>query len=134
MANYAKVNEDNIVERVIVTPNTVEDGIDYIKNRLKLPGLWIQTSYNSRIRNKMAAIGDFYDEIDDVFYAPQPYPSWILDKENGYIWKAPVDLPNQEDVFVWDEDTLTWVAFDAVQHYTSYPFEMPVRPEPKLEV
>jgi hypothetical protein len=32
-------------------------------------------------RGNFAGIGFTYDEENDVFYSPQPYPSWILNEE-----------------------------------------------------
>ena len=32
--------------------------------------VWKQTSYNANFRDKYAAIGDTYDEVNDVFVYP----------------------------------------------------------------
>ena len=118
MSHYAKVN-NGIVEKVIVAEadffNTFVDSS---------PGQWIQTSYNTRggihygsngqpddgiaLRANYAGIGYKYDPINDVFYAPQPYPSWTI-SEPAWIWQAPIPMPQDGNVYVWDEDTLSWV-------------------------
>jgi len=36
----------------------------------------------------------------------KPYNSWIL---NGEIWQPPVPYPDDENTYVWDEETLNWV-------------------------
>jgi hypothetical protein len=41
----------------------------------------IRTSYNNNIRKQYAGIGYTYDAVNDVFIAPQPYPSWALDND-----------------------------------------------------
>lgn len=73
MAHFAKLNENNIVERVIVVSNEnapdEKTGIAYIKS-LGIEGTWIQTSYNNSIRGKFAGIGDTYDAKNDIFIAP----------------------------------------------------------------
>ena len=71
MAHFAKLNENNIVQQVIVIDNkhavTEEAGIEYIKDVLKLDGVWLQTSYNSNIRGKFAGVTDIYDSKKDIF-------------------------------------------------------------------
>jgi hypothetical protein len=41
------------------------------------------------------------------FWRPQPYPSWVKDEEANE-WKAPVEKPNDDKFYVWDEPTLSW--------------------------
>ena len=97
MAHFAKVNlNTKLVEQVIVAEQEFVD---------KLPGAWIQTSYNSSIRKNYAGIGHTYDFARDAFYTHQPYPSWILN-EDTCQWKAPTTKP--EGNYYWDEPTLSW--------------------------
>lgn len=73
MAHFAEIDDNNIVLRVLVVPNEVEErGEDYLANEIGLGGRWIQTSYNGKIRGKYAGIGDTYDEVKDEFIAPIP--------------------------------------------------------------
>lgn len=77
MAHFAKINESNVVEEVIVIDNSVLDdgngneveqqGIDFIVNDLGLPGTWLQTSYNHNLRGMYAEIGGTYDSTHDKF-------------------------------------------------------------------
>jgi hypothetical protein len=72
MAHFAEVDSDNIVLRVLVVDNSLEDiGADFLANTLGLGGTWIQTSYNATIRGKFAGIGDIYDPVADLFIAPE---------------------------------------------------------------
>lgn len=111
MSHYAKVN-NGIVEKVIVAEadffNTFVDSS---------PGQWIQTSYNTHgnqhpngtpLRGNYAGVGYTYDSANDVFYASQPYPSWTLN-QSSWLWEAPVPMPQDSNVYVWDEATLSWV-------------------------
>jgi len=108
MAHFAKVH-NGIVEQVIVIDNNVEHkGQLYINNTLGLYGTWIQTSYNNNIRANFAGIGYTYDEDNDVFYAPQPYESWILDEET-WKWESPIPYPNDGNIYYWDENNLQWI-------------------------
>jgi hypothetical protein len=106
MAHFAEIDSDNKVVRVLVVDNELENrGSEYLADDLGLGGIWIQTSYNNKIRNKFAGVGDIYDEELDAFIPAQPYPSWIRD---GLNWKAPKEKP--EGNFDWDESTKDWVA------------------------
>jgi hypothetical protein len=88
------------------------------------PGTWIQTSYNTRggvhygadgqpdggvaLRANYAGIGYTYDQANDVFYAPQPYPSWTISAPT-WLWQPPVPYPSTGGPYTWDEATLSWV-------------------------
>ena len=116
MAHFAKVI-DGIVSQVIVA------GHDYI-NALVDADQWIQTSYNTHggvhygqdgepdggvaLRANYAGIGDTYDIANDVFYAPQPYPSWTIGAPD-WIWHPPTPMPTDGKLYRWDEPTLNWV-------------------------
>jgi hypothetical protein len=114
MAHFAKV-ENGVVTDVIVADNAQWCGDN-------LGGTWVQTSYNTRggvhygsdgepdggvaLYKNYAGLEYNFDGIG--FFAPQPYPSWILDPET-YYWEAPVPYPNDGKNYVWDEATLSWV-------------------------
>ena len=117
MAHFAQLDENNVVTQVIVVANDellldgVENetkGIMFCKSLLGDDTRWVQTSYNSTIRKNYAGIGYTYDPVADHFFAPQPYPSWILDADAK--WQAPTAMPIEEGkFFTWDEPTLSWV-------------------------
>jgi hypothetical protein len=67
MAHFAEIKNGKVVQ-VLVVPNEEESrGQEFLSEDLGLGGTWIQTSYNSNIRGKFAAIGDKYDSKNDVF-------------------------------------------------------------------
>lgn len=119
MAHYAFLDENNIVTEVIVGRNEDEvvDGIsDWESHYGEIRGQkCVRTSYNSRIRNKYAVIGDRYDEAADVFIGRQPYPSWTLD--SNYKWQPPVQYPSSGE-HSWDENTLTWIPYEPLEEPT----------------
>lgn len=107
MAHFAELDENNVVKRVLVVDNSLENrGADFLANDLKLGGRWIQTSYNHKFRKQFAGIGYIYDEINDVFIAPKPYESWLLNQ--NFDWQAPVAMPETGN-WIWDEESLGWI-------------------------
>ena len=113
MSHFAKINSDNIVESVIVAE---QDFID--SGAVGLASEWVQTSYNTHggvhsdggtpLRKNYAEAGDTFDTTRDAFYAPQPYPSWIL-VEDTCQWNPPTVYPDDDKMYTWDEDTTAWV-------------------------
>ena len=68
MAHFARIDENNIVQEVLVVDNSQEHrGEEFLANDLGLGGRWIQTSYNATQRGKYAGLGDIYDPVLDVF-------------------------------------------------------------------
>ena len=107
MAHFAKI-ENGIVTQVIVIDDSHEsNGQVWINVVLGLEGQWIQTSYNGNIRGNYAGVGYTYDRENDVFYSPQPYPSWTLDE--GFKWQPPTPYPSEEGMWDWNEEQLIWV-------------------------
>jgi hypothetical protein len=113
MAHYAFLDDNNIVTEVI----TGKDESELIDG--STPEEWygnyrgqrcVRTSYNNNIRKQYAGIGYSYDETADVFIAPKPFASWVLD--SNYDWQAPT--PKPEGSFIWDEETLAWVETPAI--------------------
>lgn len=108
MAHYAFINDQNIVTEVIVGIDETEliEGLH--------PEEWYgnfrgqvckRTSYNARIRGKYAGIGDSYNEAEDIFITPQPFPSWTRD---GSYWNPPIPYPTDGKLYEWNESKLCW--------------------------
>jgi len=109
MAHYAFLDKNNLVVSVITGVDETEliEGLDpetWYSNKKGL--VCKRTSYNGNIRKNYAGVGYTYDEINDAFIAPQPYPSWILDK--NFKWQAPKAKPNGK-WYYWSEESLEWV-------------------------
>lgn len=106
MAHFAEIDANNVVQRVIVVPNSEEaNGAAWCENLLG--GTWLQTSYNATIRKNFAGVGFTYDPALDAFIPPRPYPSWTLDKAIC-TWKSPEPTP-PGGPWKWDEENLQWV-------------------------
>jgi hypothetical protein len=113
MSHWAEINNNNIVLRVLVGFNYGDEGYQWLINNLG--GTWIKTSYNTiggvhinggiSLNKNYAGIGYSWDGTG--FAAPQPYPSWTLDKET-YLWTAPVAMPTDGKLYSWNEDSKSW--------------------------
>ena len=119
MSHFAKVAYGR-VQQVIVAE---QDFIDNFQD--PTPGVWIQTSYNTRgnvhygadgqpdgghaLRGNYAGIGYIYDHVNDVFYPPQPFNSWTIGPETNWTWTAPVAMPTDGKRYTWNEAATAWV-------------------------
>lgn len=111
MAHFAKINEQNIVENVLVVPDIQEHRGEEYLNELGLEGRWIQTSYNNKIRHKFASVFDVYIPELDIFLESKPFESFVLDNET-LSWEAPVPYPSGDLEYTWDEESLSWKIVD----------------------
>jgi hypothetical protein len=127
MASFAKLGTGNIVEQVISINNAVitdangieqeQLGVDFINKLYNTRDVWKQTSYNTNggvhnnggtpFRKNHASIGYTYNEDKDAFIPPKPYNSWILN-EDTCQWESPVAMPQDDNIYKWNESTLTW--------------------------
>lgn len=106
MAHAAEIDATGIVLRVVVVSNDEEPNVEQFCADL-FGGRWVKTSYNGNIRTRFAGIGYTYDEARDVFIAPQPFPSWVLNDVTTE-WEAPIPMPTDGKLYVWDEENLAW--------------------------
>ena len=121
MGHFAKVNNGKVEQVIVAEQSFFDNFVD------TSPGTWIQTSYNTRggvyytpntndpdpdqskaLRANYAGIGYTYDAVNDVFYAPQPYPSWTISAPT-WVWEAPVPYPTDGKLYRWDENAKNWV-------------------------
>jgi hypothetical protein len=95
MTNYAKINQNNVVENIIVCS---EEEIDtQVGTHVKI------TSDTNEAR-----IGDNYVSEKNKFKSLKPYDSWILNEET-VLWEAPVAKPAGEGFYRWDEVEQNWI-------------------------
>ena len=149
MAHFAKISEDNRVLTVDVVADehcTNKDGVEteaegqyWLEKCHGWPQqLWKKTSYNTMMnkhklggtpyRGNYAGIGFTWDEENQIFWPPQPFPSWTKDLTNA-MWISPLgkkpELTEEQEnstengwEYVWDEDayqadnTTGWVLTD----------------------
>lgn len=126
MSHFAKVENGVVVDVIKIEQDVLNTGA------WGDPSEWIQTSYNTyggvhyipdsnprqpspdqskALRGNYAGVGYIYDKHNDVFYPPQPYPSWTI-SEPTWIWQPPVPFPEDGKFYNWDEATLSWVEYE----------------------
>jgi len=128
MAHYALLNNANIVQKVITgvdendtnnLPSEFDSWEEFYAYQTSYPKCK-RTSYNTHgnehvvggtaFRGNYAGVGYTYDEVNDVFYAPKPFNSWVLD--SNWIWQPPIEIPADSN---FEKDTslplkvYTWV-------------------------
>ena len=117
MAHFAQLNEVNSVLGIQVVDNSIitdADGVEQedlgitFLSTLNSGGWWKQTSYNNSFRKNYAGVGFTYDAGRNAFIPPQPFPSWVL-VEDTCQWEAPTAMPDDNELYEWDEDTTAWV-------------------------
>ena len=109
MSHFAKVENGIVTQVIVIDQETLNLG------HWGDPSLWVQTSYNTSggvhanggtpLNKNYAGIGYSWDGTG--FAAPQPFPSWTLDKET-YLWTAPVAMPTDGKAYTWNEDSKSW--------------------------
>jgi len=114
MAHFAKISDTSQVLSVHVVNNNdilnaegAEDesiGQAYLEKHGNWPAdIWIQTSYNTYagthtlggtpLRGNYAGIGHTWDAVNNIFYSPKPYASWVLNTTDAQ-WHSPIgDAP-----------------------------------------
>lgn len=124
MSHFAKVLDGKVIQVIVAEPDFFNTFVD------SSPGEWLQTSYNTRggvhygpdgepdggvaLRGNYAGIGYTYDQTNDVFYAPQPYASWTLNKDT-WLWDAPAPYPTDGEFYIWDEPTVSWKLVEGIK-------------------
>ena len=142
MAHFAKISDANLVLQVLTLDDkdtlneagaeTESVGQAYLEQHNNWPAhLWIQTSYNTRsnthrkggtpFRGNYAAIGMTWDSSNNIFWAPQPFPSWSKNTTTAQ-WESPggpepsltAEQQNQNEAkthlweYTWNESTQAW--------------------------
>ena len=131
MSYFAKCEPTSEASMFLVT-DVISADQEFVDTQV---GYWVLTDYNTYgnvhyapsppaepgtpdggipLRANYAGVGYTYDSsytidtVVGVFYAPQPYPSWILNTST-FLWEAPVPYPTDGKNYYWDEATQSWV-------------------------
>ena len=137
MANFAKIDENNIVLAVLHLDNDIitdENGVEqeslgqaHLEQHNNWPAnQWIQTSLATKknkhlsgdhtraFRGNGAAIGSTWMPEKNIFMGPKNYPSWVLNEADAR-WQSPIgDQPTHDTYnplthfYRWNETTTAW--------------------------
>jgi hypothetical protein len=138
MTYFAKITPIQMTNKYLVEDVIRIDQVTLDSGEWGDPNTYMQTDYNTYgnvhyapsppaepgtpdggtpIRANYAGIGYTYDpnysigNYAGVFYAPQPFSSWVLNTST-FLWEAPTPpgpAPTTGGPLVWDEATLSWV-------------------------
>ena len=138
MAHFAKISDTSKVLAVLTLDNKDvlnADGVEeesvgqkYLEKHNNWPAeKWIQTSYNTRggkhydsktlelsadqskaLRGNYAALGYIWDADNNLFHAPKPHASWVLNTSEAR-WQSPIgDAPDLGAEHEWNEADQSW--------------------------
>lgn len=123
MAYFAKIFAGIVEQVVSVSDDDVADFVSKCPD--SPPYVYKQASYRTyhgvhfgddgnpdggtAVRGNFPGPTFVYDEVNDVFYPPSPFPSWKLDK-TIWDWVAPTPMPTDGARYNWDESSLSWKA------------------------
>jgi hypothetical protein len=136
MAHFAKIGDTSKVLAVLTLNNKAilnADGVEeesvgqkYLEKHNNWPAeKWIQTSYNTlqnkhssgdnskALRGNYAGLSYAWDEGNQIFWPPKPYPSWVKNTTDAR-WHSPIgdapDLGAEIDThtYAWNEDNQSW--------------------------
>lgn len=97
---YAVINENGIVENIISADNP--DAATPLK-------LLFENKYQIILETEETGVayigGDFFDS---QLRPPKTFESWIWSSQDKK-WLAPVEYPQDDKVYSWDENTISWV-------------------------
>jgi len=122
MTYFAKLDADNIVT-FVTAGREEDDGLEEELNA-RTGDVYRQTSYNTlggihytdgepsedqtkAFRFNYAGISFMYDPERDAFIPPKPFDSWVIN-ESTCLWEPPVEYPEDENQYVWNEETTSW--------------------------
>jgi hypothetical protein len=95
---YAEIDNNNKVVNTIIAAESFVASV---------PGTFIECTESTRL----GSIGMTYNKEKNKFINPQPYPSWTLN-EDSLDWESPAGgKPDNENVYIWDEENRSWVLF-----------------------
>jgi hypothetical protein len=92
MSHFCKVVDGKVTQVIVAEPEFFDTFVD------SSPGTWLQTSYNTHgnqhpegrpLRGNYAGIGYTYDATNDVFIAPKPSDTAVLN-ETTWLWEDTV--------------------------------------------
>jgi hypothetical protein len=99
--SYALLDENNVVTNTLAFVNPTQYDLDNA----------IEVNSGSKLiemtEENWSTPGGLFD--GENLWLPQPFPSWV--KWEKSHWKAPIEYPQDDNNYRWNEDTLSWDIF-----------------------
>lgn len=100
--NYFLILENNKLLEIV--ESEFDEEITFFVLSQMFPGLTVIKNDNETgqlfIKNS--------EFINGKFYPPKPYGSWIIKDDS---WSAPVEYPNDGNLYFWDESKINWIQY-----------------------
>jgi hypothetical protein len=110
MSHFAQIQDGRVVQVIVADQDFIDSGAAGDAAQWRQTS--IRTSRNQHpegrpLRGNFAGVGYIYDAANDVFYAPQPYPSWTIAAPT-WTWTPPVAMPTDGKLYSWNESIKNW--------------------------
>lgn len=99
--SYALIDDNNTVINTLAFVNPTQYDLD---NAIEVNG---GVRLIEMTEDNWSTPGGSFD--GESLWLPQPFPSWI--KWEKSHWKAPIEYPQDDSNYRWNEDTLSWDIF-----------------------
>jgi hypothetical protein len=100
MAHYATIENNQITNIIIAEQDFIESGA------MGDPANFIQVLDNNGVVKNHVGIGYTYNNELGAFVPPKPFDSWVLVNN---VWTAPVEMPQDNKRYLWNEETTSWI-------------------------
>lgn len=133
MALFARLDENNLIENVIVVADhdveangghKSETAAQWVANKFgkNYPNkIWVEGSEDGSFRNHIPTKGGTYDPVEDRFRNVKYFPSWVWNSSTA-DWESPIGKKPTEDQWpekaawvFWSEPKATWIAHVVTQ-------------------
>jgi hypothetical protein len=131
MAHFARLDEDNVVQEVVVIANddcldengaeSEAIGIAFCEQLFNRIG-WIQTSYNNNFRGQFAGVGYSYIPERDIFVRPKSKPWHVLDGAGKWVCPIGTHPDTGEELKDWQWEYLEMM--ESVKINWNYPIQL----------
>ena len=102
---YLRIENNTVVNSILVEDSAA--GADLVAG---LDGTWVKNIFSYPEEQK-PVIGWTCNVAKDEFKSPKPWPSWSF-SETTWGWQPPTPEPLDGNIWLWYEDTLSWVKID----------------------
>jgi hypothetical protein len=101
------IYDDDGSSAILPIDQEINTATTYVLNTSTISGYFADNGQS--IRANYAAVGHIYDAVNDVFYPPAPFPSWVISSATDWMWEPPIKSIYPKYASVWHEPTTSWL-------------------------